>query len=213
MRPTLVSISGFSSEVGKTTLLCELLGRLPGWEAIKITRGHYRSCGRDPHACCVSALLGEKPLVLSGRQNTFKPGKDTGRYWEAGAGNVHWVIGTSEQIEEGLMMALDRIKGEGALIEGTSFLKRLDVDYSIMVFNPAAREMKSSALSVLSKVDALFIPLPEYDPAALRGFRDRLSQRGIRSDGPPAYFWSDLDSIAERILSIHRSRLLQSASA
>jgi hypothetical protein len=212
VRPTLVSISGFSSEVGKTTLLCHLLGRLPGWEAIKITRGHYRSCGRDPHACCVSALLGEKPLVLSGRQNTFKPGKDTGRYWEAGAGNVHWVIGTSEQIEEGLKIALDRIVGQGALIEGTSFLKCLDVDYSIMVFNPSAREMKSSAVGVLPKVNALFIPLPEYNPAALRDLRDKLRRRGFSSDGPPAYFWSDLDSIVEHILGINRSRTLQPAS-
>lgn len=40
---TKVAIAGVSSEVGKTTLLCELLRELPGWEAIKMTRGHYRS--------------------------------------------------------------------------------------------------------------------------------------------------------------------------
>jgi hypothetical protein len=160
----------------------------------------------------VSALLGDKPLVLSGHQNTFKLGKDTGRYWEAGAENVHWVIGTTEQIEEGLKIALDRIAGQGALIEGTSFLKYLDVDYSIMVFNPSAREMKSSAVGLLSKVNALFIPLPEYNSAALMDLRDRLRQRGFLSDGPPAYFWSDLDSIVEHILSIHGSRQLERLS-
>ena len=46
-RPTIVAISGFSSNVGKTTLMCELLHRLPGWEAIKVTRGHSHS--RDAH--------------------------------------------------------------------------------------------------------------------------------------------------------------------
>ena len=65
----------------------------PGWEAIKTTRGHYRSCGKDPHACCVSHLLTEEPLVRSGRAETYEPGKDTGRYWDAGATNVHWLIG------------------------------------------------------------------------------------------------------------------------
>jgi uridine kinase len=44
--PTIVAVSGLSSNTGKTTLVCELLRRLPGWEAIKLTRGHYRSCGK-----------------------------------------------------------------------------------------------------------------------------------------------------------------------
>src|SRR5205807_7771959 len=99
MTRTTVAIGGFSSEVGKTTLLCELLRALPGWEAIKQTRGHYRSCGKDPHACCVSHLLGDKPLIRSGRQATNAPGKESGRYWDAGAANVHWVIVTDDQVE------------------------------------------------------------------------------------------------------------------
>jgi len=44
-KPTIVAVSGLSSNTGKTTLVCDLLLRLPGWEAIKLTRGHYRSCG------------------------------------------------------------------------------------------------------------------------------------------------------------------------
>src|SRR5882724_13474403 len=63
MKCTKVAVAGVSSEVGKTTLLCELLREFPGWEAIKMTRGHYRSCGKDPHACCVSHLLGDEPLI------------------------------------------------------------------------------------------------------------------------------------------------------
>jgi hypothetical protein len=53
---TVVAVGGFSSEVGKSTLLCEFLRALPGWEAIKMTRGHYRSCGKDPHATRQSQL-------------------------------------------------------------------------------------------------------------------------------------------------------------
>jgi hypothetical protein len=47
--------------------VCELLRALPGWEAIKQTRGHYRSCGKDPHACCVGHLLGDEPVLRSAR--------------------------------------------------------------------------------------------------------------------------------------------------
>ena len=63
-RPLVIGIGGYTSDVGKTTLMCELLAAFPGWEAIKTTRGHYRSCGKDPHACCVSHLLAAQPSVL-----------------------------------------------------------------------------------------------------------------------------------------------------
>jgi hypothetical protein len=79
-RPAIIAVCGFSSEVGKTTLMCDLLRAFPGWEAIKVARGHYRSCGRDPHTCCVSDLLGDEPVIRSGRDQNFETGKDTGLY-------------------------------------------------------------------------------------------------------------------------------------
>jgi molybdopterin-guanine dinucleotide biosynthesis protein len=133
MAGTVVAVSGFSSEVGKTTLMCELLRALPGWEAVKITRGHYRSCGKDPHACCVSHLLGDRPLIRSGRKESYAPGKDTGRYWDAGASNVHWVIVTDTQVKEGIGLALERVSAPGVLIEGNSFLEFVEVDFALMV--------------------------------------------------------------------------------
>ena len=126
---TIVAISGFSSNTGKTTLMCELLRALPGWEAIKLTRGHYRSCGKDPDTCCVSDLLGDEPLVRSGRGENYAAGKDTGRFWDAGASNVHWVIATDEQVEKGIEEALDRVQTPGVLIEGNSFLNFVDARF------------------------------------------------------------------------------------
>src|SRR3954467_14876458 len=156
MIPTTVAICGFSSEVGKTTLLCDLLSAFPGWEAIKMTRGHYRSCGKDPHACCVSHLLGDEPVIRSGRTQTYAPGKDTGRYWEAGASNVHWVIVTEPQVERGIKLALERVRADGVFIEGTGFLKYLDVDLALMV-GRAGLKIKASARRVLAKASALYL--------------------------------------------------------
>src|SRR5256885_6934430 len=150
---TTVAIGGFSSEVGKTTLVCELLRHLPGWQAIKITRGHYRSCGKDPHACCVSHLLSEEPLIRSGREQTYTPGKDTGRYWDAGASNVHWVIVTEEQVEQGIKLALEQVKAEGVFIEGTSFLRFMNVDLALMVARSGLK-IKASARRALAKTSA-----------------------------------------------------------
>jgi molybdopterin-guanine dinucleotide biosynthesis protein len=157
MTPTTVAISGFSSDAGKTTLLCELLRAFPGWEAIKITRGHYRSCGKDPHACCVSHLLSNEPVIRSGRKETYTPGKDTGRYWDAGASNVHWLIVTDGQVEQGIKRALDGVQAEGVFIEGTSFLKYMDVDFALMAARPVGGKVKPSARRVLAKTSAIYL--------------------------------------------------------
>lgn len=156
-RPTIVAIGGFASDVGKTTLMCRLLMSLPAWEAIKTTRGHYRSCGKDPHACCVSHLLGDEPVVRSGRDQTYDPGKDTGRYWDAGAKNVHWMIATEHQVEKGINQALERVRSEGVIIEGNSFTQFVDVDYFIMVARGNDIKIKGSARRALSKASALYL--------------------------------------------------------
>ena len=155
--PFIVAVGGFSSEVGKTTLLCELLRAFPDWEAIKLTRGHYRSCGKDPHACCVSHLLTDEPVIYSGRERTYTPGKDTGRYWDAGAANVHWVIVTDAQVEQGIKQALARVHAPGVLIEGNSFLKFIDVDFTVMTARAEGGKIKPTARRALAKANALYL--------------------------------------------------------
>lgn len=155
--PAIVAVSGFTSEVGKTTLMCDLLRAFPGWEAIKMTRGHYRSCGKDPQACCVSHLLSDQPVIRSGRPLTYTPGKDTGRYWDAGAANVHWAIVTEEQVERGITEALERVSAPGVFIEGNSFLDFIPVDFAIMVATKRGNKIKASARRALSQASVLYL--------------------------------------------------------
>jgi molybdopterin-guanine dinucleotide biosynthesis protein len=157
VRPIIVAVSGFSSNVGKTTLVCELLKNLPGWEAIKLTRGHYRSCGRDPQACCVSDLLEDKPVVRSGRDANYESAKDTGKFWDAGAANVHWVIVKDDQVQAGIAEALGRVKSEGVIIEGNSFLQYLDAHFTIMCTRSEGGKIKSSARDALAKSNLLYL--------------------------------------------------------
>ena len=155
--PIIIGIGGFTSNVGKTTLLCELLKAFPGWEAIKTTRGHYRSCGKDPKACCVSHLLSEEPLVRSGRADTYTFGKDTGRYWDAGASNVHWLICTDNQVEEGIKLALAKVKSPGVFVEGNSFTEFVNPDHFVMVRQAGNSKIKSSAKRLISKASAIYV--------------------------------------------------------
>lgn len=156
-RPIIVAVGGFTSEVGKTALVCDLLRAFPGWEAVKTTRGHYRSCGKDPHACCVSHLLRDEPLVYSGRHETYAAGKDTGRYWDAGAANVHWMIATDAKVEDGIKLALERVKARGVFIEGNSFTQFVKPDFMIMVARVGARQIKASARRALARTSVLYL--------------------------------------------------------
>jgi hypothetical protein len=202
--PTTIAISGFSSDAGKTTLLCDLLQAFPGWEAIKITRGHYRSCGKDPQACCVSHLLGDEPVIRSGRAQTYSPGKDTGRYWDAGASNVHWVIVTEQQVERGILLALEQVRAEGVFIEGTGFLKYMDVDLALMV-GRSGLKIKASARRVLSKASAIYLSDENEAPAIREQFIAGHGATGAAEiiDALPVYSHRDLPQIIKRISTIH----------
>lgn len=210
---TKVAIAGVSSEVGKTTLLCELLRELPGWEAIKMTRGHYRSCGKDPHACCVSHLLGNEPLIRSGFKQTYASDKDTGRYWDAGAANVHWVIVTEDQVERGIQLALERIKAPGVLIEGNSFLQFIDVDFAVLVARDGpvkiTAKIKGSTRWPFQKASALYLfdggEVTNLPSEIITQLKTRFAHLGLRHN-LPTYAASDFSKLVARVNHVHSAR-------
>jgi molybdopterin-guanine dinucleotide biosynthesis protein len=195
-QPVVIGVGGFTSDVGKTTLMCELLRAFPGWEAIKTTRGHYRSCGKDPHACCVSHLLSDKPLVRSGREETYEAGKDTGRYWDAGASNVHWLIATDNQIEKGIQEALTRVKSPGVFVEGNSFSEFVPIDHFVMVKRAGNEKIKSSARRALDKATAIYVSDSTNEP--------------LERSSIPLFTHSELPALLVHLktcLEVQRSRL------
>jgi molybdopterin-guanine dinucleotide biosynthesis protein len=205
-RPIIVAVSGLSSNTGKTTLVCELLERLPGWEAIKLTRGHYRSCGKDPSGCCVSDLLRDEPLIRSGRTANYEKGKDTGRFWDAGAVNVHWVIVGEDQVEAGINEALSRVQSAGVIVEGNSFLDYVEADYAIMCARAGENKLKTSSKRILAKADAMYLStIDDSDrETALLSFdrwRDGLSI-DLQTDRLPIYTRHDLPKLIETIPSV-----------
>jgi hypothetical protein len=102
-------------------------------------------------------LLAAEPLVRSGREATYTFGKDTGRYWDAGAANVHWLIATDDQVEPGIREALSRVAAEGVFVEGNSFAQFVDVDFFVMVRRADDAKIKKSAKQVLDRADVMFV--------------------------------------------------------
>ncbi len=218
--PKIITISGTSSNSGKTTLLCELMRRVSiteRWEAIKLTKGHYRSCGKDPHACCVSDLLGEKPTVRSGREATYTIGKDTARYWDAGAANVHWVIATDAQVEAGIREALSRVQTPNVLIEGTSVLNFVKADFSILVIGDDLSKPKASARRALieRKFDALFLSAESVNSTIHETLVAKLTRLSPAIDrewlaGLPLLKPENLDDLARNVFALAGRKFCQS---
>ena len=186
--------------------MCDLLHAFPGWEAIKTTRGHYRSCGKAADACCVSHLLSNEPLIRSGHEQTYERGKDTGRYWDAGAANVHWVIVTEEQVEQGIKNALGRIIAPGVFIEGNSFTEFVDVDFMLMVARASGGKIKSAARRALAVASALYLSDPANSSSVARAefalWRNE-SVAGKLIGDLPIYSREDLPQLVARLQRIH----------
>lgn len=207
MTRTIIGIGGFASNTGKTTLMCELLRAFPGWEAIKMTRGHYRSCGKSAHTCCVSHLLSAEPVILSGRAETYTAGKDTGRYWDAGASNVHWAIVTDKQVEQGIKRTLERVQAPGVFVEGNSFSQYVDVDFMLMTAAATRiKQLKPSARQALAHTDALYLYDEHGDAVAARLSFDawqKTSAAGILTRSIPVYTHDDLPQLVYALRAIH----------
>jgi molybdopterin-guanine dinucleotide biosynthesis protein len=201
-----VAVSGLSSNTGKTTLMCDLLERLPGWEAIKLTRGHYRSCGKDPNGCCVSDLIRDEPLIRTGREENYEAGKDTGRFWDAGAANVHWVIAGEDQVEDGVKQSLSRVQSAGVLVEGNSFLDYVEADFAIMCARAGENRLKASARRTLARADALYLSTIDECDGTTAQSRFREWRAGLSIDlnlnGLPVYTCEDISRLAKRIHEI-----------
>jgi len=194
-RPLIVGVGGLTSDVGKTTLMCHLLRAFPGWEAIKTTRGHYRSCGKDPSACCVSELLGDQAVIRSGRDSNYVAEKDTGRYWKSGAANVHWLIATDAQVADGIRAALDLVKAPGVFIEGNSFSEHVKPDFFIMVVRPDLHKIKITARRALPRVSAVYFS-SEFDRA---GSNDEALERYFNDQTLPMFSPPELPELISKL--------------
>ncbi len=107
--------------------------------------------------CCVSDLLRDEPLIRSGRDANYEKGKDTGRFWDAGAANVHWVIVNEDQVEAGIKGALSRVESEGVIVEGNSFLEYVEPDFALICARAGENKLKTSARRTLARADAFYL--------------------------------------------------------
>jgi hypothetical protein len=207
-RPFTIVVGGFASNAGKTSLICRLLEAFPGWEAIKLTRDHHLHRGRPPYLRNGENLLTGSPIICSGRDENYISGKDTARFWDAGASNVHWIVSTEASADHGIRLALERVRSPGVFLEGNSFLRFMDADVAIMVARSDSGDMKSTALNALEKSDALFLTNSVDGSLARRKFsawREKL-RHNSRIARLPIYVNEDLPRLVDLVRQCYAMR-------
>ena len=123
------------------------------------------------------------------------------------------MIVTDAQVERGIKSALGRVRAPGVFVEGNSFLKFVDVDFSIMVARAGSDQIKPTARRALIKSDALYLFDPTEGSGDSRGgdsFREeftdawhgKLAGRELRGD-LPLYTRRELPQLIARLQSLH----------
>jgi hypothetical protein len=138
-------------------------------------------------------------VVRSGREANYETGKDTGRFWDAGASNVHWVIVNDDQVERGIKEALTRVRATGVVIEGNSLLDYVEPDLAVMCARAEGGKVKPSGRQALAKADLLYLSSLDADSnTARKQFAEWRANLKIdlEFDGLPIYTSDDLEQLA-----------------
>jgi hypothetical protein len=160
----------------------------------------------------VSDLIRDEPLVRTGRDENYETAKDTGRFWDAGASNVHWVIAGEDQVEEGIKQALSRVQTAGVIVEGNSFLDFVAADFAITCARAGENRLKTSARRTLAKADAIYLSTIDDCDGATARMRFDAWRRSLSIDldlnGIPVFVREDLARLIECIQGLDaRDRL------
>jgi len=151
----LVVVGGHSRNIGKTSVVCGIIGALQdrNWTAVKVTQYGHGVCSKAGEACeCQDPT---HPVAIS-RETGADPGTDSGRFLAAGAAESYWVRTPAGGLAEA-MPRLRRIlqEAENTIVESNSILRFLKADLCLMVVDGAVSDFKETSLRFLDRASAL----------------------------------------------------------
>lgn len=161
VRPDLravISVTGSSSNAGKTWIVEKVISRLKAAgvsaAALKVTRTHVgAACPRANDSCGTCDSLDRPFELITDRARLDVRGKDTGRYYAAGADQVVWLLVRPDAVADGARAALSAIRPGFVLVaEGNSFRDYVDADLTWLAVTDAF-EIKKSARAIFEHVD------------------------------------------------------------
>ncbi len=164
----LVVVGGHTRSIGKTQLVCDLMGAFPeaAWIAGKITQYGHGVCAQNGENCDCAPSEHAAALDWETRADT---GTDSARFLAAGARRALWLRTKQGYLAEGLPLlrsALRETTGDSGsvprnlILESNSLLQFLRPSLYLVVLAPGRGDFKESARLVLDRADAVVLREP-----------------------------------------------------
>jgi hypothetical protein len=216
-----IILAGPSANCGKTELACRIVRRIPGAQALKITRFHREShCpvhgvndqGEDNCDGCAPAPAGFE--LIDDAEVLDMPGKDSDRLKQAGAEPVLWLRAAPHVFQYALNAAVKRFdSGKALVLEGNSAATVGDFEGTVVLIWPQkTRGVKDSVLPALRRADVLVLVEAEDDPKwrLPPSLKATLAREGLNESALPEPVWlpagwwqqgdDTSDAVCERVL-------------
>jgi molybdopterin-guanine dinucleotide biosynthesis protein len=164
----MILVGGQAKNIGKTTLVCNIIAALSQlrWNAIKITTHRHEAIG------CELRIEGTSYVVWE--QVSLTAQSDTIRFLRAGAEKAFLIQAEDAALEEAYSVLLSLLRPDShVIIESTRAAGILHSDLFLLVVNGAQTDFKSSAEQQFGNVDVVVLsgeqkPTPDFLPQMLQ---------------------------------------------
>ena len=152
-----VVVGGHSRSVGKTSVVANLIARLPqhNWTACKITQFGHGFCSANGEPC--DCATDEHTIAISTERDPNSE-TDTARFLQAGARKSIWVRTRVGNLADAMPRIRKEIAGaENIIFESNSLLQFMRPDLYLSVLDFGTADFKDSARLFLDRADAVLL--------------------------------------------------------
>ena len=170
----IVVVGGHSRSVGKTSVVANLIARLPqhNWTACKITQFGHGFCSANGEPC--DCQTDEHTIAISAERDP-NTGTDSARFLAAGAVRSLWVRTRIGNLAEAMPRIRREIEAsENIIFESNSVMRFLRPDLYLTVLDHATADFKESARLFLDRADAVLLRdsgkdlMPQWSQVSLK---------------------------------------------
>jgi hypothetical protein len=159
----IVVVGGHSRSVGKTSVVANLIARLPqlNWTACKITQFGHGFCTANGEPC--DCQTDEHTIAVSTERDPTT-GTDSARFLAAGARRSLWVRTRIGHLAEAMPRIRKEIEAaENIIFESNSLLQFVRPDLYLTVLDNSTADFKESARLFLDRADAVLMRASSQD--------------------------------------------------
>lgn len=197
-----VLVGGHSRSVGKTSVVANLIARLPqrNWTACKITQFGHGFCSANGEPC--DCQTDEHTIAISAERDP-NTGTDSSRFLAAGAQKSLWVRTRIGRLADAMPRIRQEIDGaENMIFESNSLLQFLRPDLYLSVLDYGTADFKDSARLFLDRADAVLL---RASGAELAPKWNQVSLKLIA--GKPQFLITPPDRIGDDLVAFVEERL------